>query len=244
MIYNYWGFALELRNQLQYYSGQSCNQERDNHASYHAPSYSLIFTNTQSFFPLFSFLQHLIWEIFKQIFMTFASIIIIEESLSNWGTNCGQSRDICEHIMQSVPRHLRTHHVDSPATFANTSCGQSRDIHAPYHAISPATFANTSCNQSRDIRKHIMQSGTRHSCMCVSSHAIILSSFFILTTSHSREIQINNAIITSFIIIEESPLNWGMAHVLHDGLMSNRTRPNRRSHVKPQRPNHRSHVKA
>jgi len=127
-----------------------------------ASSYSLIFTIMQSFFPLFSFLQHLIWEIFKQIFMTFSSIIIIEESLSNWGTNCGQSRDI------HAP-----YHAISPATFANTSCGKSRDICE--HIMQSGTrhsctlscskshdnpcnqSRDNPCNQSRDIREHIMQ---------------------------------------------------------------------------------------
>jgi len=102
--------------------------------------------------------------------------------------------------MQSVTRHSRTHHAVSPVTMANKSC-----------TISCNQSHDNPCNQSRDIRKHIMQSGTRHSCMWVSSHAIILSSFLILTTSHSREIQTNNH--NNYMIYN----CWGIALELRHG---------------------------
>ena len=118
---------------------------------------------------------------------------VVESHATFANTSCSKSRDngkqIMHHIMQSVTRqsmqsvtrHSRTHHAVSPVTMANKSC-----------TLSCNQSHDNPCNQSRDIREHIMQSGTRHSCMWVSSHAIILSSFLILTTSHSREIQTNN----------------------------------------------------
>jgi len=120
-------------------------------------------------------------------------------------------------IMQSVPRHLRTHHVESHATFANTSCNLERDIHAPYHAvshttihaishatihaISHATFANTSCSKSRDngkqIMHHIMQSVTRQSMQSVTRHSQTHHAIWNTTFMHVGLIPCNHSFIFS-----------------------------------------------